>query len=63
MEGHQLTCNNPPSIAGVGTIVFSRRNHIDDGSMPLHDNGTHVGGQLHMSIQWMEGDNDCVVKE
>ena len=50
------------NIAGVGTIVFSRRNHIDDGSMPLHDNGTHVGRQLHMSIQWMEGNNDCVVQ-
>lgn len=48
------------NITGVGTVMWSRRNHIDDGSSPLHDNGTHVGRQLHMSLQWMDGgDTGC----
>lgn len=49
------------NITGIGTVSFSRRDHIDNGSSPLHDNGTHVGRQVHFSIDWMEGNTDCVV--
>lgn len=49
------------NIAGIGTVSFSRREHIDCGSGPLHDNGTHVGRTLTLSTDWMDGDNDCVV--
>lgn len=51
------------NIAGIGTINFSRAAHIDNSSSPLHDNGTHVGRMLYMSIDWMESGNDCTVQE
>ena len=48
-------------IAGVGTIKFARPSHIDNGSGPLHDNGTHVGRMLQMSVDWMDGSESCDV--
>lgn len=47
------------SIAGIGTVHFSRPSHIDNGSGPLHDNGTHVGREIHFSIDWMESNEGC----
>lgn len=49
------------SIAGIGTVNYARSAHTDNGSGPLHDNGTHVGRILYLSIDWMEGGSDCGV--
>ena len=57
LETSLISALNGVNIAGVGTVQFNRRAHIDNGSSPMHDNGTHVGRYLHMSIDWM-GD-DC----
>ena len=54
---------NGVNIAGVGAIRYARPAHIDNASSPLHDNGTHVGRILYMSIDWMESGNDCVVSD
>ena len=51
------------NIAGIGMVNLARAAHIDNASSPLHDNGTHVGRILYMSIDWMESGNDCVVTE
>ena len=50
------------NIAGIGTVKFSRRAHIDNGSGPLHDNGTHVGRILYMSIDWADDSDSCAVE-
>lgn len=50
------------NIAGVGVVSLGRPAHIDNGSSVLHDNGTHVGRMLHMSIDWMEGSDSCTVE-
>jgi hypothetical protein len=50
-------------IAGVGPVRFSRPSHIDNGSSPLHDNGTHVGRMLYLSIDWTDGNGECTVSE
>lgn len=50
-------------IAGVGTMNLGRPAHIDNSSSPLHDNGTHVGRLLYMSLDWAEGNDLCEVKE
>ena len=50
-------------VAGIGTVRFSRPSHIDDGSGPLHDNGTHVGRMLYLSIDWTDGGNACEVSD
>lgn len=42
------------NIAGVGVVSFDRTSHIDNGSNPAHDQGTHVYRVLHMSVDWME---------
>ena len=51
------------NIAGIGIVNLARAAHIDNASSPLHDNGTHVGRILYMSIDWMESGNDCVVND
>lgn len=52
---------NGVSIAGIGTVHNDRPSHLDNGSGVLHDNGTHVGRILYMSIDWEESGTDCVV--
>lgn len=52
---------NGVNIAGVGTVRNDRPSHIDNGSGVLHDNGTHVGRILYMSIDWMDGAHECTV--
>ena len=52
---------NGVNIAGVGAISISRPSHIENGSYTLHDNGTHVGRSLHLSIDWMEGNPECEI--
>lgn len=54
-----LSALNGVNITGVGGIRFARPAHIDSGSSPLHDNGTHVGRILYLSIDWMESDEEC----
>lgn len=54
---------NGVNIAGVGTVHNDRPAHLDNGSSVLHDNGTHVGRILYMSIDWEESGNDCVVQD
>lgn len=49
------------NIAGIGVVNLARAAHIDNASSPLHDNGTHVGRILYMSIDWMESGNECTV--
>lgn len=48
------------NLAGIGVVEFSRPAHFDNASRPIHDDGTHVGRELHMSITWMEsGGEPC----
>lgn len=47
------------NIAGIGTIGFARLALADSGSTPFHDNGTHVGRELHLYVEWADGGNDC----
>ena len=47
------------SLAGIGAVRFARQAHIDNGSSPLHDNGTHIGRYIHLSIDWMESGSEC----
>lgn len=54
---------NGVDIAGVGSVSIDRMAHIDNGSRPIHDNGTHVGRELHMSITWEESGSSCAVVE
>ena len=54
---------NGVNIAGVGTVRNDRPSHLDNGSGVLHDNGTHVGRILYMSIDWMESGSDCATGE
>lgn len=44
------------NITGVGVISYSRQVHSDNGTRVLHDEGTHVGRELRMSISWAESD-------
>ena len=59
IETSILSALDGVDLAGVGTVKFSRPSHIDNGSGPLHDNGTHVGRELHLSIDWMESREGC----
>ena len=63
METSLIAALHGVNITGIGTVNFSRAAHIDNASSPLHDNGTHVGRILYMSIDWMESGNDCTVQE
>lgn len=63
METALVSALHGVNITGIGTVSFSRRDHIDNGSSPLHDNGTHVGRQVHLSIDWMDGGTTgCLVE-
>lgn len=42
------------NFTGIGVADFSRMAHMDNGSRPIHDDGTHVGRVLTMSLDWME---------
>lgn len=54
---------NGVDLAGVGTVHNDRPAHMDNGSGVLHDNGTHVGRILYMSIDWSDSGNNCVVED
>lgn len=45
---------NGVNITGIGVCDFSRLSHSDNSSISLHDEGTHVGRGLHLSISWAE---------
>lgn len=49
---------NGVNLAGIGTVEFSRPAHFDNGSIPVHDDGTHVGREVHLSITWMESEEE-----
>ncbi len=49
---------NGVNLAGIGTVEFSRQAHFDNGSVPIHDDGTHVGREVHLSIAWMESEEE-----
>lgn len=44
------------NIGGVGVCDCSRLAHANNGSEDIWDRGTHVGRLLHMSVDWMEGE-------
>lgn len=54
---------NGVNIAGVGTVRNDRPSHLDNGSGVLHDNGTHVGRILYMSLDWEESGTSCTVED
>ena len=43
------------NMAGIGTLSFSRGEHMDNGSTFLYDESTVVGRRVHCSISWAEG--------
>lgn len=54
MEEALLDALNGVDICGL--ISFNRRDHMDNGSHPWHDDGTNIGRTLNFSINWYEGD-------
>lgn len=45
------------NIAGVGAISFSRASHIENGSRPIADEGSNVGREIRLSIDWAESES------
>lgn len=43
------------NITGIGTVSFSRADHVDNGSFAIYDEQTNVGRSVHCSISWSEG--------
>lgn len=57
MEEAVLDALHGLNIAGVGGMNFNRRDHMDDGSHPWHDDGTNIGRTIGMSLTWYESEN------
>lgn len=51
------------NIDGIGGLHFNRRNHMDDGSHPWHDDGTNIGWTLGFSLSWAETNSAGPVEE
>ena len=54
---------NGVALAGIGVVHNDRPSHLDNGSSVLHDNGTHVGRILYMSIDWEESGTECTISD
>lgn len=48
------------NMTGVGAFSFLRRDHADNGSFILWDEGTMLGRTLHCSIDWVDVDDATV---
>ena len=51
------------NITGVGTFNFNAMSNSDDGSRPIADSGANVGRLLHMSLNWMGGQEESTLVE
>lgn len=63
MEEALLDALHMVNIDGVGGMNFDRREHMDDGSHPWHDDGTNLGRTLTLSITWAESNGAGPVTE
>lgn len=54
MECDLVEALNGVNITGIGKINYNRRNHMDDGSHPFHDDGTNVCRCVGFSLTWAE---------
>jgi hypothetical protein len=61
MEEALLDALHGVNIEGVGGIRFNRRDHMDNGSHPWHDDGTNIGRTIGVSIDWSEANGEAEV--
>lgn len=61
MECALLAALHGVNITGVGVVNFDRRMHIDAGSQPYRDDGSHLYRVVKMSIDWMESKSEGIV--
>ena len=61
MECALLAALHGVNITGVGVVNFDRRMHIDAGSQPYRDDGSHLYRVVKMSIDWMESKSEGTV--